>query len=35
VRRCSCVVPPDCCFLLRPCRFCVCLRGAALVNFVY
>jgi hypothetical protein len=35
VRRCSCIVPPDCCFLLRSCHFCVYLRGAALMDFVY
>jgi hypothetical protein len=35
VRRCSCIVPPDCRFLLRSCRFRVCLRGAALMDFVY
>jgi hypothetical protein len=35
VHRCSCVVPPDCRFLLRSYRFRVCLRGAALMDFVY
>jgi hypothetical protein len=34
VRWCSCVVLPDCRFLLRSCRFRVCLCGAALMDFI-